>query len=314
MMTATIRIWLLAVCALALSAGIARANNPRWSDDELARFSSVIVTGRVTDVSTGRDITTNAIYTYVTVLVDEALKGDIAEREIVVKQLGGEVGGEGLRVGDQASFGRGESVLLFLETRPRDRTLYTAALWQGKWLIDRDAATGERVATRQPPVNEARGVLRGEVERRTLAPFVDRLRVTAGSTGQREFVVAPPAEELHAAVRARTQAIGAPYTFLGPYRWNEFDSNTAIPMDMGTGGQPGLADGGVSGLTRATNIWSGPTGLRFTAGGGPGRCSGVSSSDGHISVIFNDPCGEVSNSGGTLAVGGAYFTSSWGTR
>src|SRR5258708_1699020 len=151
MMTTTIRIWLLAVCALALSSGIARANNPKWSDDELARFSTAIVTGRVTDISTGRDINTNAIYTYVTVLVDDVLKGDIAERSIVIKQLGGEIGNEGLRVADQAAFGRGEDVLIFLATRPRDQTLYTTGLGQGKWLIERDAASGQRAATGRPP-------------------------------------------------------------------------------------------------------------------------------------------------------------------
>src|SRR5437870_487658 len=97
MMTTTIRIWLLAVCALALGAGIARADvGPRWSDDQLAGFSSAIVAGRVTSIGTGRDIGTGVVHTYVTVAVDTVFKGDIAEREIVVKQLGG-------RIGDQIS-------------------------------------------------------------------------------------------------------------------------------------------------------------------------------------------------------------------
>ena len=87
------RILSLMSCALAVSAAAARADiTPRWSDDELARFSSAIVEGRVTDVAVGRDIQTNDIYMYVTVAVDDVLKGDIAEREIVVKQLGGRIG------------------------------------------------------------------------------------------------------------------------------------------------------------------------------------------------------------------------------
>src|SRR2546427_12600048 len=141
-----IRVWLVVMCVLAL-ASAARASNPKWSDEELARFSDAIVTGRVTDISSGRDLRTNAIYTYVTLLVESALKGDIPEREIVVKQLGGEVGGEGLGVPEQATFSRGEQVLLFLETRPRDKTLYTSALWQGKGTIDRDPARGEAITT-----------------------------------------------------------------------------------------------------------------------------------------------------------------------
>jgi len=310
-MTTTIRTWLLAVCTLALGAGMAQANNPKWSDDELARFSDAIVTGRVGDISAGRDRITNNIYTYVTIVIDEALKGDIPERSIVIKQLGGTIGNDGLSVGDQASFTRGEDVLLFLETRPRDKTLYTSALWQGKWTLDRDGVTGERIATRRSPVASARGALGGEPDRRSLAALMSRLR-TAGSGAERPFVVEPSAEETRAAVRAATVGVGAPYAFLGPYRWNEFDSNTPIPMDMAPGGQPGLSDGGASGLVRATQIWSGPTGLRFSAGGGPGHCSNTGSGDGHISVVFDDPCAEISNSGGTLAFGGAYFTSSGG--
>src|SRR5215831_3942028 len=111
------RTLLVGVCVLAMGSGIARASNPRWSDDDLVRFSSTIVTGRVTDISTGRDVKTNGIYTYVTLLLDQVLKGDVTEREIVLKQHGGDLGSEGLRVSEQATFGRGENVLVFLETR-----------------------------------------------------------------------------------------------------------------------------------------------------------------------------------------------------
>src|SRR5436190_589467 len=54
-MTTTIRTCLLAVCALAAGAGLARASSPKWTDDQLAHFSDAIVTGRVTDVAAGRD-------------------------------------------------------------------------------------------------------------------------------------------------------------------------------------------------------------------------------------------------------------------
>jgi hypothetical protein len=311
MMTGSMRTLLAAVCALAVGTGIARASNPRWSDDDLVRFSSAIVAGRVTDVSTGRDGKTNGIYTYVRVLVDQVLKGDVSEREIVLKQRGGDLGTEGLRISEQATFGRGESVLVFLETRPRDRTLYTSSLWQGKFLIDRDAGTGELIATRQPPLDDPRGVLRGDLERRTLSTFMDRIRAAAGAPGARDFVAAPPDEELRAAVHARADFASAPYAFLGPYRWNEFDSGATIPVII-SGAQPGLADGGVGGIQRATSIWSGPTGLRFSVGSGAGRCENQSSSAGNIAIVFNDPCAELSNSGGILAEGGAYFTSSGG--
>src|SRR4051812_32604660 len=124
-MTRTIRIALLAVCTAALTAAAVRADiNPRWSDDQLAGFSAAIVSGRVVGIGTGRDIATSAVHTYVTVAVDTVFKGDIPERRIIVKQLGGRIGDQAAVVFGQATFAVGENVLLYLEVRPRDRTLY----------------------------------------------------------------------------------------------------------------------------------------------------------------------------------------------
>jgi hypothetical protein len=314
-MKRTVRICVLGVCALAAAIGVAKADiAPQWSDDQLASFADAIVTGRVTDVSTGRD-GTGAIYTYVAISVDTVLKGDIAEREIVVKQLGGVIGGEGLGVGDQATFGRGEEVLLFLETRPRDRTLYTAALWQGKWTIDRDATTGERIAVRKVPNGHMRGALRGDPERRTLSTFINRMRsagLTRDNGAVRGFVAMPPAEELQAAVRDSMTA-GAPYVLFSPaWRWNQIDTGASIPVDIMSSGQPGLSGGGGNELIRAVSIWSGPTGLRFVAGGSTSRCSEASGPLDRITIVYSDPCGEISNGGGTLAIGGAYYSTGGG--
>jgi hypothetical protein len=315
-MRLTLRSCVLAVCAFAASLGIARADiAPKWSDDDLARFADAIVTGRVTDISTGRD-GTGAIYTYVAVAVDRVMKGDIAEREVVVKQLGGVIGDDGLGIADQATFSRGEEVLLFLETRPRDHTLYTSALWQGKWTINRDAATGDRIAVRQQATGDLRGMLRGEPERRALDTFMGRLMAAgaAARTGaDRGFVVAPAAEELKAAAREQASG-GAPYAlFSPPWRWNEFDTGAAIPVDIMGGGQPGLAGGGGNELVRAATTWSTPTGLRFVAGGlNTSRCSSESGPNGRITIVYMDPCGEISNSGGTLAYGGAWFSGTGG--
>jgi hypothetical protein len=285
---------------------------PRWADADLAQFSDAIVTGRVVDIAGGRDPATGAIYTYVTLSVGQVIKGAIAEREITIKQLGGQIGGEGLAVADQAVFARGEEVMLFLETRPRDRTLYTAALWQGKWNLQRDAATGEQIAVRAQPQRSDRGILAGEDERRALQAFTSRVgAVRSSDAPTRAFVASPPAEEMTAASH-QTGIGGAPFVLISPpYRWNEFDSGRAIPVDVMSGGQPGLAGGGGNELIRAAGVWSGATGLRFVAAGTESRCFG-GASDGHISIAYMDPCDEVSESGGTIAIGGATYTASGG--
>ena len=141
----------LAFC-LVCAARAAAIGAPRWTDAELATFSDVILTGRVADVATGWDGPT--IYTYATIDVDRVLKGWVPEHRIVIKQLGGRVDDLALIIDAQASFAAGERVLLFLEVRPRDRTLSTTALWQGKWTIQGDQDDRRRVVTRRPPESQ----------------------------------------------------------------------------------------------------------------------------------------------------------------
>ncbi len=303
------------ICVLAVLAAAATSvraeQTPQWSDDQLAGFSSAIVTGRVADLATGRDITTGAIHTYITLQLDSVLKGDISERTIVVKQLGGRLGEETLAIADQPEFAIGEDVMLYLEARQRDRTLYTTGLWQGKWTQGRDAVTGERIITRSRPTGAARNIFSGEGERRAFAQISARIgalssgRVGGGIT-TRDFVVQPPADEMNGVV-----TVQAPFAFLGPYRWNEFDTGATIPVDTMASGQPGLSGGGSSELGRTIGVWTGATGIKIAGtGNSTSRCFGAGPSDGHISIIFNDPCGDISNSGGTIAIGGASYTTS----
>jgi hypothetical protein len=84
----------LVASVLLLTAAAAQANlAPRWSDDQLTDFATVIVAGRVAAVASGADTTVDTIYTYVTVDVTDVLKGWLPESRIVIKQIGGAVGG-----------------------------------------------------------------------------------------------------------------------------------------------------------------------------------------------------------------------------
>ena len=126
-----------------------------------------------------------------------------------------------------------------------------------------------------------------------------------------ETVAEPPAEEMKALLHQPRNVL--PFTQLGPYRWNEFDSRTTIPVDLQGGGQPGLAGGGGGELVRAASVWVGATGLSLAAAGSTNRCLFGDPIDGHISIVYNDPCGDIDNGGGTIAVGGAvYFFSALG--
>jgi titin len=104
-----------------------------WS--ELLRVSDVVVTGAVESVGSAPD--RNDTREFVSLAVDEVLKGWIPERHIVLVQPDTRV-----------PFRPGEQVLLFLEVRGDDRTLATTAQSQGRWTIASDARTGERIARR----------------------------------------------------------------------------------------------------------------------------------------------------------------------
>ena len=303
------------VCLLALAGGAAQGSvTPAWSIDGLIGFSRAVITGRVVDVAVGRDAATDAIYTYVTVSVTDVLKGDIPERVITLKQLGGNLGGEGLTITEQAAFTIGEDVLLFLEARPRDGTLYTAALWQGKWSIEADPASGEQVIARYAPEALQRGAFRGEPERRALGVTTGRIRELSRPVDRsivRAFAAAPAAEEMAATVHSSGRLQSNYVLFAPGFRWNEFDTQTPIGVDVMTGGQPGLAGGGANEVSASFQRWIAATPLAFVGAGSSSRCFGQgNTSDGHISIAFNDPCGEIDDGGGVLAIGGSSYRSS----
>jgi hypothetical protein len=273
------------------------SGTPTWSTDQLATFADIVVVARVDELSSGWDAQSHSLYTYVSVSVERVLKGEVPGGRLVVKQLGGRLQNIGLHVADQPDFELGESVLLFLEVRPRDATLYTTALWQGKWTLERDGR-GERVATRRGPVH---GRDR-RVERQALAA-VER-SVSVAPRKKRERIV------YDTTAAAAPVGIGAPFstrafTLLGPLRYL-----FSPAVDVQAGGQPGLAGGGLTEILSAITKWNG-AGAMFQYGlgsaGVAARCTTEELGNGRVTITFMDPCQEMSDSGGTLALGGSYY-------
>lgn len=280
---------LLLVFAVALPAGAGSA--PKWSDQELIGFSDVILTGRVADITSGWDDSVRSIYTYVHVDVDEVLRGSVGSSRVIVKQLGGEAGEIGLAVADQPTFATGEDVLLFLEARPRDGSLYTSAMWQGKWGVE--TVGGVRTAVRAEPGT-------GATERRDLRALSAAIAAAAGSGAQAASVNVAPADARGA----------APFTFMPtPFRY-QFNP----PVDAQGTGQPGLPGGGFAQLGNTIGRWNSTgSSFQFGIGGGIGpRCYNTFLGNSRVTISFMDPCGEIASTS-TLAVGGSYFQTSGGT-
>lgn len=287
----------LLACLMIVSAGTWAAANlaPKWSVGELTDFADVIVTGRVESVAGGWDPAVNTIYTYVTVDVDDVFKGPVSRGRIVLKQLGGSAGDTSLMVADQPAFTVGERVLLYLEARPRDGSLYTSALWQGKWNVEDNG--GEPMAVRYEPAG-----------RRSAYP-VDRESVSAVRSRSAAYD-ANAVELVEIAPSDAASATPQPFTLLGPYRYN---FNPTIVMQAG--GQPGLAGGGVAETQSSIAKWNAVgAAFQYGFGGATGapRCTSTFVGNSLVTISYNDPCGEVSDAGGTLAVGGSYFSNTPG--
>ena len=169
----------VALLVLGLAQHAMASSGPRWSEQQLTDFSAAIVAGRVSAIATAAD-GSGGIYTYVSIDVSEVLKGAVPDGRLVLKQAGGILGEIGLDVPGQASFTIGEEVLVFAEVRPRDATLYTSALWQGKWAIEIDAATGARVAVQRAILARARIALDKCDLRAPFAGIVSELFVEIG--------------------------------------------------------------------------------------------------------------------------------------
>ncbi len=284
------RLLLLLLIAAAISAR-PTAQAPSTPVSDLADSSAVVALGRVSSVAAQADA--GSIYTYVTLDVTEVLKGQLSERRVMVKQLGGTLPDLGLYISDQATFTPGEEVLVFLAVRPRDGTLYTAGLSRGKWQVLPDMQTGGRTA-----VNGDQRV-----------PIDDTLRtaVAASRVHADAFVAAPP----------EFDGLAAPsFTYIpasegGPARWHQADEGFHIPVDFQTipGGLPG---GGSNQLDAALGAWNG-VGTRLQLDraqtGSPNCPAQTFTGNGRIGLYWNDPCNEISDSDATVfGVGGGFFT------
>ena len=283
---------ILALGLLAWAVTAAHAQ-PADATAALADSSALVVTGRVATVAMADE--GSGIYTYVTLEVQDVLKGRVPSPAIVIKQLGGAAGNVALHIAGQARFTAGDDVLVFLAVRPRDGTLYTVGLSSGVWRLARSLQSGQLMAAQGGQIIDVADVQ--SIVLRSV-PHDD------------PFVAHPP--ELR--TRALGDSVSASYTFVpeGPARWHEADQGVRIPVDYATvpGGLPGEP---LSALDAAITAWNGVgTTLGLDrAQTGPAQCPASSfTGNGRIAFYWNDPCGEISDSdASTFGVGGGYFTS-----
>jgi Fibronectin type III domain/Matrixin len=265
------------VALLLVGSPIASAAGARsqWSLAELSAFSTLVVRGRVVDLTAQWDPAVQAIYTYASIDIVETWKGTAPSSRIVVKILGGRLAELELRINGAPELRVGEDVALWLEVRPRDGTLYPAGFSDG--------------------VRDLENVAEADL---------DLMRAAAATAAPRpQAMVALPRE-----LRAQSSFSYLPPSEGGPGRWHEADAATPVAVDFET--PPAGLGGGLAQIDAAIALWnsSGMT-LQLQRGSPRApRCLQTFEGNGRISIAFNDPCGEISDSGSVVGLGGAYMT------
>ncbi len=240
--------------------------------------SPVVVHAHVTATQSAWDEPTGTIVTYVELDVVEDLGRSGVPPRVVLKQLGGEVGGIGLWVADQARFRAGDEALLYLSIGQSDRTLHTTALNRGK-----------------------------------LAPTADALAAARATTVARAMATTPDYVAEPAEYASLARATAPSFTYLPtdggyPARWHEVDDHVAVFVDHPTG-LPGTWTGGtVANATNAINLWrNSGMDLDLRDGGNTyptAACAATFTGSRRIAVSYNDPCGGVAD----WVIGGGYYT------
>jgi Peptidase family C25/Putative Ig domain/Ig-like domain from next to BRCA1 gene/Matrixin len=214
-------------------------------DDDLIIGARVIVKGKVLSIQSSLDPQDNRIFTYIKLKGQEVLKGQLTERKIVIKELGGQTGDRLSVVYGNPEFAVGEQVLVYLDTW-RDGSLRTYQMFLGKFSIIRDQRTGRDLAVRgagdehvtvmPSPGGKHTGVITDRMELSEYIAMV-RSRLKANVRQSQKFeqtyyrnvptLASPPGY-----VRDEQGSIKPNFALLNNARWYEPDTGQPVPYTI----------------------------------------------------------------------------------
>ena len=316
------RVWfrsfLLLTILLAATQSTLATTIVRPSDDDLIVGARAIVRGKVLKIESALDHNQNRIFTYVTIKVKEVLKGQITERRIVLKELGGQVGDQIDVTFGNPEFKRDENVLVYLDTWA-DGSLRTYQMLLGKFSVVKDDVTGHEFIIRDLDVENvvvlnshdghAHGASTDRMElgayRKMVLGHLENNLERSARFDQSYYpgvpVLARPTD--FASVSRRSQ-IHPQFTLISPTnpaRWYEPDTNQPVVYRVNPEGAP--SPNTINDFAAAAAAWSNKPGsaLVMSYAGNMGSCytgSGV----GGIHVVFNNCDGRNAPSPGCASI------------
>ena len=286
------------------------------TDDEMITKARAIVKGKVVSVTSAFDEQHKSIFTYITLKVDEVLKGQITTRRIVLKEPGGLVETEGSMVFGIPQFARGEHVVVYLDTWG-DGSLRVHQMFLGKFSIFTDPRTGQQIVSRSGPDS---GTTTISGSQQSSGTVTDRMELSAYTQLIRDRLAANLAQsqEFEAKYYSDVPVLKQPleyhrvlskggiepqfHLWNPPLRWFEADTGQPVVFLTNTDQAPNPQV--VGDVAAAMNAWSTVPGcsLRVTNGGTTNGC-GLFALDGLNTISFNNCDGYFGpGSSGILAV------------
>ena len=150
---------LIAWCSLILVLGVGtgRAAMRQFPMEDLARKADAIVLGTVLQQESAWDAQHTAIHTDVTVAVEQVLAGTPGNI-VTLRVAGGIVDGIGMRTSNDASFQKGERVIVFLDTTAIPSSI--VGMQQGKFTVKDDLVTqGDETVRLEEFIATVRGLI-----------------------------------------------------------------------------------------------------------------------------------------------------------
>jgi hypothetical protein len=131
--------------------------------EDLTQRADVVVIGKVTEVRPEWSGDRSRIYSNVTVLVDEHIKGDKSQQSVVIATLGGEIDGLGEVYSHTARFKADEQVIVFAAA-DRQGLLRVVGGDEGKLTVTKDARTGMQMVGDRESLNAFTSRLKSVVQ------------------------------------------------------------------------------------------------------------------------------------------------------
>ncbi len=135
--------FLVIFCFFLLSQAESRAQVIKMSDKDLTERSTAVLYGKCSRVKCEWNDKKDIIFTYVTIVPEEYIKGNLGS-EAVITVPGGQVDDILYEVSEMPVFVEGEEVVAFISTNPAGKNLITGG-YQGKMKIEKDKITGKRI-------------------------------------------------------------------------------------------------------------------------------------------------------------------------